>query len=62
MDRVVRDLDRIVGAERLAGVRVAVELREMAARDLHADAMPLLERNARADHVDLELVDLARLE
>ena len=45
----------------LARVQVAIEPREVAARDLQPQHVPLLEHVARGPHVDRELVDLARV-
>src|SRR4051794_35532570 len=48
-----------VVADRVSGVQIAVEAREIAAADLDPDAVARLENIARHPEVDLELVDLA---
>jgi tRNA G26 N,N-dimethylase Trm1 len=62
MDGLAGALDARTRREGLAGIRVAIELREVAAGDVHPDSMSFLERNARADQVDLQLLDLAGIE
>ena len=62
VDRLVR-LHRARGAgDRLAGVPVAVEAGEVAARDVDPDAVAGLEQVARRPQVDRKLVDAARLQ
>src|SRR5258708_20416211 len=48
-------------AQIVAGVRIAVELREVAAGDIHADAMPRQKYVGRAGEVDIEIIASPRL-
>src|SRR5260370_5602206 len=50
------------GPERFPRIGIAVELWKVTAGDVHANAMPLQKHVARGQHVDLELVGLARLQ
>ena len=61
MDRVDGDLRVRVASQRLTGVRVDVETREIAAGDIQPDAMSGVEDVAGAIHRDLDAIDLARL-
>src|SRR5579859_5583322 len=63
-DPVHRDLDILVTVlgDGAAGIRVAVEAREVAAGHLEPDAMPGQEDVRRHRQVDGDLVDLARSE
>ena len=45
--------------ERFSGVRVSIELREVAAGEIDPDTMTLQECIARAHQIDAHLVDLA---
>src|SRR5207244_8529806 len=47
--------------ERLAGIRIDVESREVAARYVDADAVPTFEDERGRIHLDRELVNLSRL-
>jgi len=58
-DGLLGDAHLSRGSESRPGVGVAIELREMAARDLDADTVPSEERHRRPHHVDLESIDLA---
>src|SRR4051812_7856604 len=49
-----------VFAKLMTGIRVRVILREVAARNLDADAVALLEQVAGGPEVNVELVDLVR--
>src|SRR6266581_941419 len=57
-------IDRYPPASRepfgLAGIRIDVETREVAARDVEADAVTRLEEIARRERLDRDLGDLAR--
>ena len=55
----LRHLDPGAGAEWLPRVRVAIELREVAAGHVDADAVPLPERDRRSHQIDLEPVQPA---
>ena len=62
MDRLVGPFHGRARAEGLSRIRVTVELREVAARDIDPDAMPWLKSDARAHQVDFELIDFAWFE
>src|SRR6266536_5412946 len=62
VDRVGRDARAPVVVERLPRVRIDVEAREVAARDVDPDAMPLPEYVGRRIELERERVDLAWLQ
>ena len=59
---LLRCFDFIPQVERFSGVRVAVELREVAAGDIDAQAVIFRKHIARADQIDAQLISLAGLE
>ena len=61
IDGVVGDHHSAVLAERLAGIRVYVESREVAAGDVDPNAMTFLENICRRKRLDDEFVDFAWL-
>src|SRR3989442_8448822 len=60
-DRVVGHHPAAIVVERLAGIRVHVEAREIAARDVEAGAAAFLEDEGSGIQLDREGVDLSRL-
>src|SRR4051794_3470770 len=60
VDGVVRGDHSSILSEWLAGVRVRVEPREVAARDVDADAMTLLENVRGGEGLDRKRIDCAR--
>src|SRR2546428_632692 len=60
MNGIDRDLSAPRHPFRFAGIRIDVEMREVAARDVEADAVPCLEEIARREWLDRDLGDLAR--
>src|SRR5215471_5715941 len=62
VDRLVRHPDLRIHAERLARVRVAVELREVATGDIHPNSVRREKHVARANEVDHQFVRLPCLE
>src|SRR4051812_48916587 len=62
MDRVIRRRHAPIAAERLARVRVQIEARKVAARDVDANAMALLEDVGGGKRLDGEWIYRARHE
>src|SRR5690242_8237826 len=61
MDRVSRNDPVLLVVVVPAGIEVALEMREAAARDFNADAMARGERVARDEWRDVDLINFARL-
>ena len=59
IDRIVGHYHSPVLPKWLPGVRVHVESRKVAARDVNPDAVSLLEHVPRREWLDYELVDLS---
>src|SRR5437867_8687293 len=59
-NRLARDAHALRSAQILSGVRIPVELREVARRDIDTEPVTRKENICRSDQVDLELVYLVR--
>ena len=57
-ERIDRDLPADLGPERAAGIQIGIEPREVAAGDLHPQAVARLEDLRRCAKVDIVTVDL----
>ena len=62
VDGLLRHFQFFRRAELCSRVRIAIELREVAAGDVHADPVAAQEGDRRADEIDLESIHLAWLQ